>query len=164
MGLIQTNAWGATRASRDCSSLYDPLVPVGRHFRKREDEGNRSWRMSLGTPILGVVDYTFRELCAERGGAIPTHLMPYTIPEGPGTKSESPQITHWNQSFPPMVVTSENKTCFHAGKSGFCHGTAVLQMQVLKLCTDLDLSLLYILILGTYNKFAWKSNFLTLSV
>jgi len=63
-----------------------------------------------------------------------------------------------------MVVTSENKTCFDAGKSGFCHATAVLQMQVQKLCTDLDLSLLYILILGTYNKFAWKSNFLTLSV
>jgi len=32
------------------------------------------------------------------------------------------------------------------------------------LCTDLDLSLLYILILGTYSKFARKKNFLALGV
>jgi len=32
------------------------------------------------------------------------------------------------------------------------------------LCTDLDLSLLYILILGTYSKFARKNNFLALGV
>jgi len=46
------------------------------------------------------------------------------------------------------------KTCFDAVKIGFYHCEAVLQTQVLKLCTDLDLSLLYILILGTYSKFA----------
>jgi len=40
----------------------------------------------------------------------------------------------------------------------------VLQAQVLKLCIDLDLSLLYILILGTYSKFARKINFLALGV
>jgi len=43
---------------------------------------------------------------------------------------------------------------------GSRHCAAVLQMQVLKLYTDLDLNLLYILILGTYSKFAWKNNFL----
>ena len=44
--------------------------------------------------------------------------------------------------------------------SGFCHRAFVLQAQVPKLCTDLDLSLLYTLILGTYSKFARKLNFL----
>ena len=47
---------------------------------------------------------------------------------------------------------------------GFCHCAAVLQKQVPKLCTDLDLGLLYILILGTYNKFAHTNNFLSLGV
>jgi len=42
---------------------------------------------------------------------------------------------------------------------GFCHCAAVLQTQVPKLCTTLDLSLLYILILGTYSKFARKNEF-----
>ena len=62
------------------------------------------------------------------------------------------------------VATSRKKTCFDAGKIGFCHCAAVLQTQVPKLCTDLDLSLLYILILGTYSKFARKNNFLALGV
>jgi len=53
------------------------------------------------------------------------------------------------------------------------HCAAVLQTQVPKLCTDLDLgllctdldlSLLYILIFGTYSKFARKNNFLALGV
>jgi len=56
------------------------------------------------------------------------------------------------------------KTCFDAGKIGFCHCVSVLQAQVPKLCTDLDLSLLYILILGTYCKFARKIDFLALDV
>jgi len=47
---------------------------------------------------------------------------------------------------------------------GFCHCTAVLQTQVPKLCTALDLGFLYILILGTYSKFARENNFLSLSV
>ena len=62
------------------------------------------------------------------------------------------------------MATSGKKTCFDAGKIGFCHCSAVLQTQVSKLCTDLDLSLLYILILGTYSKFARKNNFLALCV
>jgi len=44
--------------------------------------------------------------------------------------------------------------------SGFCHRAFVLKAQVPKLWTDLDLSLLYILILGTCSKFARKINFL----
>ena len=48
------------------------------------------------------------------------------------------------------------KTCFDARKIGFCHCAAVLQMQVPKLCADLDFSLLYILIWGTYSKFVRK--------
>jgi len=47
---------------------------------------------------------------------------------------------------------------------GSRHCVAVLQTQVPKLYTDLDLSLLYILILGTYRKFAQKNNFLALGV
>ena len=41
---------------------------------------------------------------------------------------------------------------------------AVLQSQVPKLCTDLDLSLLYILILRTYSRFARKNHFLSIGV
>jgi len=41
---------------------------------------------------------------------------------------------------------------------------AVLQTQVPKLCANLDLKLLYILILGTCSKFARKNNFQALGV
>ena len=43
---------------------------------------------------------------------------------------------------------------------GSRHCASVLQTQVPKLCTDLDLGLLYILISGTYCKFARENNFL----
>ena len=56
------------------------------------------------------------------------------------------------------------ETCFDAGKIRFWQCTADLQTQVPKLCTDPDLGLLYILILGTYSKFARKNNFLALGV
>jgi len=62
------------------------------------------------------------------------------------------------------MAKSGKKTCFDAGKIGSCHCAAVLQTQVPKLCTDLDLSLLYILISGTYSKFAQKNNFLAIGV
>jgi len=65
---------------------------------------------------------------------------------------------------PGAVATSGEKTCFDAGKIGIWHCAAVLQTQVPKLCTHLDLSLLYIMILGTYIKFARKINFLALGV
>ena len=45
-----------------------------------------------------------------------------------------------------------------------CGSPNVLQTQVPKLCTDLDLGLLYLLILGTYSKFARKNNFLSFGV
>ena len=51
-------------------------------------------------------------------------------------------------------------TCFFGSR----HGTAVLFSQVPKKCTDLDLSLLYILISGTYSKLNLKNDFLALSV
>jgi len=57
---------------------------------------------------------------------------------------------------------------FSAGETrffpGFCHCAAVLLSQVPKKCTDLDVSLLYILTSGTYSKFARKNNFLALGV
>jgi len=47
---------------------------------------------------------------------------------------------------------------------GFCHCAEVLQTQVPKLCTALDLGLIYISILGTYSKFARKNNFLSIGL
>jgi len=47
---------------------------------------------------------------------------------------------------------------------GSRHCAAVLRTQVPKLCKDLDLGLLSILILGTYSKFARKNNFLALGI
>jgi len=47
---------------------------------------------------------------------------------------------------------------------GSRHCAAVLQMQVLKLCTDLDVSLFYILILWTYSKLSRENNFLALGI
>jgi len=51
-----------------------------------------------------------------------------------------------------------------AGKIGIWHCAAALFSQIPKKCTDLDLSLLYILISGTSSKFARKINFLALGV
>ena len=62
------------------------------------------------------------------------------------------------------MAKSGKKTCFDAGKIGFCHCAWVLKAQEQKMCIDLDLSLLYILILGTYSEFARKNNFLALGV
>jgi len=47
---------------------------------------------------------------------------------------------------------------------GSRHSAAVLQTQVPKLCTDPDLSLLYISMMGTYSKFARKNDFSALGV
>ena len=47
---------------------------------------------------------------------------------------------------------------------GFCHHAEDLKTKVTKVCTDLDLGLLYILILGTYSKFARKNNSIALGV
>jgi len=53
------------------------------------------------------------------------------------------------------MATSEKKRVSPAGKIRIWHCAAVLHMQVFKKC----ISLLYILILETYSKFAWKNNF-----
>ena len=58
------------------------------------------------------------------------------------------------------------KSDFFCGRNTFFFGSRfdsmVLFWQVPKQCTDLHLSLLYNLILGTYSKFAVKTNFLSL--
>jgi len=62
-------------------------------------------------------------------------------------------------------MTNTNFSCVETHFfSGSRHCVAVLQTQVPKLCTDLDLGLLYILIFGTYSKFARKNNFPALGV
>jgi len=66
-----------------------------------------------------------------------------------------------------QLLTMPNSD-FSCGRNTFFFGSrhcaAVLFSQVPKKCTDLDLSLLYILTLGTYSKFARENNFLALSV
>ena len=62
------------------------------------------------------------------------------------------------------MATSGKKTCFDAGKIGFCNCAADLKTKVKKLCTDTDLGLHYILLLGKYSKFARKNNFRALGV
>ena len=52
------------------------------------------------------------------------------------------------------------KSDFFCVKTHFFSNFANAQLFSKQLCTDLVLSLLYILILGTYSKFAWKNNFL----
>jgi len=47
---------------------------------------------------------------------------------------------------------------------GSLHCAVILFSQVPQKCTDLDLSLLYILTKGTYSKYARKNNFLALSI
>jgi len=65
---------------------------------------------------------------------------------------------------PGAVATSEKKSCFHAGKIGIWHCAAVSRTQVPKFGTDLHLTLIYILILGAYSRFARKIDFLALGV
>ena len=56
------------------------------------------------------------------------------------------------------MATSEKKRVSPAGKIRIWHCTAVFFSQVPKKCTDVDISLLYVLISGIYNKFARKIN------
>jgi len=56
------------------------------------------------------------------------------------------------------------KMCVDVGKIGFCNCAADLKTKVKKLCTDTDLGLHYILLLGKYSKFARKNNFRALGV
>jgi len=99
-------------------------------------------------------------------------LNRYWNRHGPGVSSQraeehAPTIENRPHTFSLCSLffpTSRKKTCFDAGKIGFCHCATVLQTQVPKLCTDLHLSLLYILILRTYSKFARKNHYLALGV
>ena len=63
------------------------------------------------------------------------------------------------------VYTSfETKHVSPAEKNEIWHCEVVLFSQVPKKRTDLDLSLIYIMISGTYSKFTRKNNFLALGV
>jgi len=57
------------------------------------------------------------------------------------------------------MAASGKKRVSTAGKIGIWHCAVGFFSQVPKKCTDLGLSLLYILISGTYSKFARKQNF-----
>jgi len=61
-------------------------------------------------------------------------------------------------------VATSNKKVFRRRKNRILPLRCSFQIQTPKLCTDLDLSLFYILIMGTYHKFARKNNFLALGV
>ena len=61
------------------------------------------------------------------------------------------------------VMTSKKKRVSPAGKIGIGQCVAILFLQVPKKCTD-DLSLLYILKLGTYSKVTCKNHFPALGV
>jgi len=56
------------------------------------------------------------------------------------------------------------KTCLAAKFVGSWHCAASFSLQVPKSCTDLDPTLLYILILRTYTKFVRKNKILALGV
>jgi len=58
----------------------------------------------------------------------------------PPLRSDKLDFFIWQNTF--FSVTSQENLC----------------EQVLKKCTDVDLTLLYIWILGTYTKFAWENN------
>jgi len=62
------------------------------------------------------------------------------------------------------MAVSEKKRVSPAEKIGIWHCATVLFSQLPKKFTDLDVSLLYILTLGTYSKFARENNFLALGV
>jgi len=56
-------------------------------------------------------------------------------------------------------MAKSNFSCVETGFFlGSRHCASLVHTQVPKLCTDLDLGLLYILILGTYSQFARKNN------
>ena len=62
------------------------------------------------------------------------------------------------------MSTSNQNTCFAAKFVGICQCAVAMCLKASKLCTDLDLTLRYILILGTYGRFARKSKMIALGV
>ena len=71
---------------------------------------------------------------------------------------------HFQKESRCAMATSKKKRVPPAEKIGIWHCAAVLFSQVPKKCTDLDLSLLYILTSGIYSKFARENNSLALGV
>ena len=70
---------------------------------------------------------------------------------------------HFSGTYEKKTAAKCQIPIFPAGEyflSGSCHCAAVFFSQVPKKCTDLDLSLLYILISETYSKFDRKNGFL----
>ena len=59
---------------------------------------------------------------------------------------------------------ARKQTCLASGKIGICHSAAVLHILVPKECTDINLTLFYILIARTHSKFVRKYVFLAFSV
>ena len=72
--------------------------------------------------------------------------------------------TFWILVSRELLRTFGLKTCLVTKFVAICLCAAVLFTQVPRKCTDLDLSLLYILILGTYTKFPQQKIFLALGV
>ena len=62
------------------------------------------------------------------------------------------------------MAKSGQKTCFDAGKIGFCHGDGDRKGKEKKRGKEKEKRKKYNLISGTYNKFAGKINFLALGV
>jgi len=74
-------------------------------------------------------------------------------------------LPHLCQRWYSSAMTKSDFSCVETRFfPGSCHCALGLQAQVPKFCTDLDLGLLYILILGWYSKFARENNFLALGV
>ena len=111
-------------------------------------------------PVHEPID--FRTLALSGGQSIFTEITVYKYRRLRSRSVHNFGICVWRNA--AQWRLPKTKTYFDTGKIGFCHCAAVLQTQVPKLYTDLDLSLLYILILGTYSKFARKNNFLALGV
>jgi len=83
----------------------------------------------------------------------------------PANRQKAPGLPGGCGAKPHDFFSKSDFSCVETPFSpGSRHCAAVLQTQVPKLCTDLNLSLFYILILGTYSKFAWENNFLALGV
>ena len=79
-------------------------------------------------------------------------------------ESHSWILRHLQKEYGSVVPTSD-ESC---GQTRFeirsRHCTSAFFLQVLKSCTDLDLTLLYILILKTHTKFVWENKIPALGV
>ena len=74
--------------------------------------------------------------------------------------------TFWVLAYGELLRSGDfrENPCLAAGKIGIFHCAAVFHTRVPNQFTDLDPSLLYILVTGTYTTFAWEKSFLALGV